>query len=394
MRPDKPIKTEATFTSNSEVKRLAGQTNIKRDGSVKDISIALYDVDYAIKWHIENTIHPTITEENLVITVPVLFAAGEKWSAVQKHGYLRDNQGKLLTPMLMIKRNSVTKREDIQDLKVLETQEARITFEKKYSTANRYDRFSLSNKTPVKEYYSMDVPKFVQIEYELLIWTNNSIQLNEIVEQLMWFDGKAFGDAHKFITHIDPPSFEAVNNTGEDRIVRANMSMRTKAHILNTHGPNAPSLYKLNPVNRLVVALEVDSNIESTTSNVLAPTMQSSAIQPVLGAGRTSGGGSTTNVSDALTYINTNSQLTGTVLNSTSVSFNSGWIQAPSSLPATTIDNFIFYANGVLIERTSITSFTTTGTESTLTINPTNLGYSLSTADEIIGIGKFINQDT
>lgn len=393
MRPDKPIKTESTFTSNSEVKRLAGQTNIKRDGSVKDISIALYDVDYAIKWHIENIIHPTIIEENSVITVPVLFAAGEKWSAVQKHGYLRDNQGKLLTPMLMIKRNSVTKREDIQDLKVLETQEARITFEKKYSAVNRYDRFGLSNRTPEKEYYSMDVPKFVQIEYELLIWTNNSIQLNEIVEQLMWFDGKAFGDAHKFITHIDPPSFEAINNTGEDRIVRANMSMRTKAHILNTHGPNAPSLYKLNPVNRIVVALEVDSNIERTTSNVLAPSMRSTAIQPVLGAGRTSSGGSTTNVSDALTYINTNSQLTGTVLNSTTVSFNSGWLQAPTSLPATTIDNFIFYANGVLIERSSITSFTTTGTESTLTINTTNLGYSLSAADEIIGIGKFINQD-
>jgi len=389
MRPDKPIKTEATFISNSEVKRLAGQTNIKRDGLVKDISIALYDVDYAIKWHIENTIRPTITEENLVITVPVLFAAGEKWSAVQKHGYLRDNQGKLLTPMLMIKRNSVTKREDIQDLKVLETQEARITFEKKYSAANRYDRFGLSNRPPEKEYYSMDVPKFVQVEYELLIWTNNSIQLNEIVEQLMWFDGKAFGDAHKFITHIDPPSFEAINNTGEDRIVRANMSMRTKAHILNTHGPNAPSLYKLNPVNRLVVALEVDSAIESTTSNVLGPTMQSTAIQPVLGAGVSS----TANITSTLLYVNANSQLTGTVLNSTSVSFNSGWLQAPTSLPATTIDNFIFYANGVLIERSSITSFTTTGTESTLTINPANLGYSLSAADEIIGIGKFINQD-
>jgi hypothetical protein len=235
----------------------------------------------------------------------------------------------------------------------------------------------------------MDVPKFVQVEYELLIWTNNSIQLNEIVEQLMWFDGKAFGDAHKFITHIDPPSFEAINNTGEDRIVRANMSMRTKAHILNTHGPNAPSLYKLNPVNRLVVALEVDSAIESTTSNVLGPTMQSTAIQPVLGAGVSS----TANITSTLLYVNANSQLTGTVLNSTSVSFNSGWLQAPTSLPATTIDNFIFYANGVLIERSSITSFTTTGTESTLTINPANLGYSLSAADEIIGIGKFINQD-
>ena len=390
MRPDKPIKTEATFTSNSEVKRLAGQTNIKRDGSVKDISIALYDVDYAIKWHIENTIHPTITEENSVITVPVLFAAGEKWSAVQKHGYLRDNQGKLLTPMLMIKRNSVTKREDIQDLKVLETQEARITFEKKYSTANRYDRFSLSNRTPAKEYYSMDVPKFVQVEYELLIWTNNSIQLNEIVEQLMWFDGKAFGDAHKFITHIEPPSFESVNSNGDDRIVRATMGMRTKAHILNTHGPSAPAMYRLNPVNKVVTAFEVDTAIEkSTTGTGLTPTTVTSS--PSISGGSQSA--NPANINAALVYINSNKQVTGTVTSTTSATFASGWLAAPSSLPNTSIDNFIFYVNGVLLERTAIVSFTQSSGISTLIIDVAQLGYefdgSAPEPDEIIAIGKF-----
>ena len=160
----------------------------------------------------------------------------------------------------MIKRNSVTKRDDIQDLKVLETAEARITFERKYTALNRYDRFSLTNKPVKKEYYSVDVPKYVQVEYELLVWTNNTVQLNEIVEQLIWFDGKAFGDAHKFITHIDPPSFESMNSTGEDRIVRANMSMRTKAYILNTHGPDAPSIYRLNPATKLIVNTETDNN--------------------------------------------------------------------------------------------------------------------------------------
>ena len=260
MKINKPNRTEATSTSNKEVKELAGYSDIKRE-SIKDVSIALYDVDYAVKWHIENVIQPTVVEENSVITVPVLFAAGEKWAAVQKHGYLRDNQGKLLTPLIMIRRNSVTKREDIQDLKVLETQEARITFETKYTAANRYDRFSLTNNKPKKEYYSIDVPKFVQVDYELLCWTNNTVQLNELVEQLMWFDGKAFGDSHKFITHIDTPSFEAVNSTGEDRLVRATMGMRTKAHILNTHGANAPGLYKLNPISKLVLGMEVDSAI-------------------------------------------------------------------------------------------------------------------------------------
>ena len=185
MRTDKPNRTESTSTSNKEVRRLAGQTDVNQ-GSVKNISIALYDVDYAVKWHLENVVQPTVLEENSIISVPIMFAAGEKWSAVQRHGYLRDNQGKLLTPLIMIRRNSVTKREDIQDLKVLETAEARITFETKYTAANRYDRFNLSNKIPVKEYYSVDVPKFVQIEYELLCWTNNTVHLNKIVEKIMW----------------------------------------------------------------------------------------------------------------------------------------------------------------------------------------------------------------
>ena len=87
MKPIKPNRTESTFTSNAEVKRLAGHTDTKRDG-VKDISIALYDVDYAVKWHLERVVKPTIVEEHAIITVPILFDAVEKWTAVKKHGYL------------------------------------------------------------------------------------------------------------------------------------------------------------------------------------------------------------------------------------------------------------------------------------------------------------------
>ena len=164
MKPDKPNQTESTFTSNEEIKRLSGASNLKRP--IKDISVQLYDVDYAVKWHLENVVRPTITEENTLITIPVLFTAGEKWASAQRNGFLRDNQGKLLTPLIMIRRNSVSKREDIQDLKVLETSDARITFEKQYTSVNRYDRFSLINKPARKEYYSIDVPKYVQVEYE------------------------------------------------------------------------------------------------------------------------------------------------------------------------------------------------------------------------------------
>lgn len=383
---NKPRRTESTFTDNKTVKKNAVGETWKRDGSVKDVSVALYDVDYAVKWHIETVINPTVMEDKNVLSVPILFAAGEKWAAVQKHGYLRDNQGKLLTPLIMIKRNGVTKREDIQDLKVLETPDARITFERKYTKSNRYDRFSLSNATAVKEYYSIDVPKFVQIDYELLIWTNNSVQLNEVVEQLIWFDGKAFGDSHKFITHIDPPTFESVNSTGEDRIVRATMGMRTKAHILNTHGPNAPSMYKLNPVNKIINAIEIDTGVETLTTGAGGTPPP---IISVGGGGGASGSKTAANMAAALTYVNSNKQLTGTVIDSITVTFSSGWLVAPPGLPNTSINNFMFYANGVLIENSAITSFTQLGNVSTLVVNQSNLGYSLDNQDEIIGIGKF-----
>ena len=387
MRPNKLKQTQSIFATDTELAGAAtGQPNVKRDGKFKDFSSALYDIDYAVKWHLENKIQPTVTEENAVITVPILFAAGEKWSAVQKHGYLRDNQGKLLTPLIMIKRNSVSNRDDIQDLHVLESADARITFKRTYTKENRYDRFNLSRGQLIGEYYSVDVPKFVQIEYELLIWTNNSIQINEVVEQLMWFNGKAFGDSHKFITHIEPPSFEAVNSTGEDRIVRATMGMRTKAHILNVHGPNAPGMFKIIPVNKFVIAQEVDSVID--VGAISSPQALISFAIPAASGG--SNKSSTASITAALTYINTNKQLTATVVNSTTATFASGWIAAPSSLPATSIDNFILYVNGILLEKTAITSFTQSSNVTTLVIDTAALGYSFENDDEIIAIGKFL----
>ena len=402
MRPDKLNKTESTFSTNKQVRdaagySIAGRPDTKRDGTVKNISTSLYDIDYAVKWHLETIIQPTVMEEDSILTVPIIFANGEKWASVQKHGCLRDSQGKTLTPLIMIKRNSVSRREDIQELKVLESPDARITVERKYTKNNRYSRFALTGAPIEKEYYSIDVPKFVQVEYELICWTNNTVQLNEIVEQVLWFDGKAFGDTYKFITNIDPPSFENMNNVGEDRVIKATLSMRTKAHILNATGPNAPTMYKLNPINRMVIGTEVDGGAEIFSSTSARPT---STISSPLPTGGGSGGGATSNVTAVTAYININRQLTGTVTATNTIVFPSNWETAPSGMPATSVDNFVFFhkklnweMGSTIIPRTAITSFTVSANTSTLVLNLTNLDYDLVPGDEVIGIGKFTNQD-
>jgi hypothetical protein len=86
---------------------------------------------------------------------------------------------------------------------------------------------------------------------------------------------------------------------------------------------------------------------------------------------------------------NTNTQKTGTYVNSTTMTFASGWLVAPIGIPAPTVNNFVIFCNGNLIEGTAITSFTQAGGVTTLVIDPTALGYSFTSIDEVIAIGKF-----
>jgi hypothetical protein len=91
----------------------------------------------------------------------------------------------------------------------------------------------------------------------------------------------------------------------------------------------------------------------------------------------------------AIAYINTNKTVTGTYVSSTTVSFSSGWLTAPSPLPATSLSNFSFFINGQYVEQSSISSFTNNTSNSVLVLNTTLLGYTLEADDIIIGIGKF-----
>ena len=92
-----------------------------------------------------------------------------------------------------------------------------------------------------------------------------------------------------------------------------------------------------------------------------------------------------------LVYLNTNIQKLGTLVNSTTITFASGWLSAPIGLPSTSLNNFSIFCNGTLIENNAIVSFTVNGANNltTLVIDPSQLGYSFNAQDEVIAIGKF-----
>jgi|LakMenE01Jun11ns_1017448.scaffolds.fasta_scaffold8321748_2 hypothetical protein len=88
-------------------------------------------------------------------------------------------------------------------------------------------------------------------------------------------------------------------------------------------------------------------------------------------------------------YANTNKPVRGTYVSPTTATFNATWLLAPSYIPPTSVDSFIFFVNGLNIEKQAIASFTESSTESTLVIDPNILQFSFDESDVILAIGKF-----
>jgi alkyl hydroperoxide reductase subunit AhpF len=64
-----------------------------------------------MKWYIENEIKPQVVSNKNLLSVPVIFSNGEKWDNVRRLGYIRDEKGKLQSPLIMLKRNSAEERD-------------------------------------------------------------------------------------------------------------------------------------------------------------------------------------------------------------------------------------------------------------------------------------------
>ena len=241
---------------------------VRRDNDIiKTPKVSIEDVDFAIISYIRDVIKPTVIENGLTIDVPIQYANGEKWAQVQAKGYMRDRKGKIMTPVLSLRRNNITERDTLKSLGVNHNPAGNdFVHRNKHTTQNRYDRFNvLQGKKPAQEYYIAPVPEFVDVSYELLLWTEYTEQMNWLVEQLMPTSGFAYGTTHKFPSFLSDVSFETTNATGEDRVVRATIPMITKAALLSPFELRKSNFTKRFSVKRIIFGQETETNSGDTS---------------------------------------------------------------------------------------------------------------------------------
>ena len=223
-----------TQSSTSQDPKLNKAKQVRRDqDNVKNISVGIYDVDSAFKNFLEKDVKPTIEDDGRFYPVPVMYASPEKWASAQRDGFMRDDNGMILTPVISFKRNNLSINTDLAKLKVAQNEDAHQMFERKYNRTNRYDQFSvLTGQSPKKEYMSVERPDYVNLEYEVVVWCDYMEQVNKIVEQIVFFQGRSFGDRYKFVIKGDSYSFETISEVGQDRITKASINLTAKAYIV------------------------------------------------------------------------------------------------------------------------------------------------------------------
>ena len=178
--------TRGTVPALSKQNR-ENQVSLKND-KTKLPTVSFKDIDSAIFYYFQNVIKPTVMQNSTQIDVPVMYGNPERWSAVQKDGFLRDSNGKIQVPLIMFKKQSIEKNRSLGN-KIDGNEVSNFAvYQKKYSKGNIYDQFSrLTNRTPSQEMYGVVIPDYVTVTYQCVIFTDYVEQTDKLIEALNFF---------------------------------------------------------------------------------------------------------------------------------------------------------------------------------------------------------------
>ena len=202
---------------------------------IKNPEVTLIDIDSSILYYFENVIKPSVDDNGENVKVPIMYASPERWTSIQRQGFLRDKKRQIITPVVVYRRTSVAKDETVpQDKLDANNPHLFYSFEKKFSNINRYDNFSQQiGLLPQREYYNVMMPDYVTLTYDFIVWTSYIDQMNEIVEKVVYSDGAYWGDPDKMRFRSSIDSFtDATEISDSERLVRTNFTVTLRGYLL------------------------------------------------------------------------------------------------------------------------------------------------------------------
>jgi len=205
----------------------------------KGFSIGVKEIDTAVIKHIRNVMKPKIKEQNEIISVPVLYGNEERWKFIKNRGTLRDKNGVIILPIMVIKRTSLAMNPELPFSFDNDVQGKHISVVRSssgWSKNNRYDRFAvLTGQKPVQEFIKTGMPDFVICTYSIVMMTSFIEQMNDLnnlwVEHLETY----FGDqtSYRFLSSLSGDiSNEIEMESQGERMIRNELTLEIKGYMI------------------------------------------------------------------------------------------------------------------------------------------------------------------
>jgi hypothetical protein len=272
-------------------------------------------------------------------------------------------------------------------------------YRSKYNKRNRYEDelfpIPINNPQESKEIYAINIPEYVDIEYDLMLWTDFTTQMNELVEQFMPYGGFAWGnEQNKYQTHMRAFNFETLNTVGEDRLVRATTSLTVKGTLLAEQEFRLSTLQKAYSIKRVRFDTVIDVGLDLFSTTVVPEQLLQFQSQVLAGGSVTvssTGGasGGTSINAETMSYLVDLTEKQASYSSNTTVTVSGAAAINPTTSLAATKAEFDIYINGQYIDKAAYTWTPTTSATQTIVFDTNTLGYTIESDDVIIVNGRW-----
>tara|TARA_B110000046_G_scaffold2309_1_gene2509 strand:+ start:501 stop:1508 length:1008 start_codon:yes stop_codon:yes gene_type:complete len=234
--------------------------------NTKPFAIGLQDLDEAVFYYFQNVIKPFVYQNGERREVPIIYGDPERWKSFQRDGYYRDKKGSIMLPIIVVKRDTISKDRTVYNKLDANSPNLYGTFQRAYNPKNFYNNWAaINNKIPAKQFYAVAVPDFVNLEYSVIVQTYYMEQLNKIIESCEYASDAYWGDPErfKFRAFIDSFSTATELTAGRDRLVKGTFNIRLRGYIIpDTIQKDLNSISKYNSKSKFIIQMETTSNSE------------------------------------------------------------------------------------------------------------------------------------
>ena len=268
--PNNPNYTETGIQQNR-----SAQMSFK-DDDTKQFSVGVKDIDEAVFYYFEEKIKPYVYQNGARREVPVIYGAPERWKSFQRDGYYRDKKGAIMLPIIVIKRDSITKDRTVANKLDANQPNLYGVFSRQFGQKNFYSNFgALNNRIPVETFQVVAQPDYVTMEYSCLVQTYYMEQLNKIIEACEYGSDAYWGNPERYMFRSFIDSFNTATEltVNKDRLVTGTFNIRLRGYLIpDTIQKDLSSTKKFNSKAKVTITTETVSDVEGVGVPTQNPT--------------------------------------------------------------------------------------------------------------------------